>query len=110
MCPPSRPDVLTGVIVRAVEDGIAIIATVTSHFPSDQSSKLSYMRLRRPRSRALAVLIGLVALSLTIQLEQARVNLIMKAVITGLQHSLRAHPLHSPRPVRGRRAAARDGR
>lgn len=72
------------------------VTTSMSHFPSDDSSKLPVMSLRPRRSRLLAVLIGLIALPWTIQLEQARVSLIVQATIAELRHSLHVHLLDPP--------------
>jgi hypothetical protein len=67
-----------------------------SQFPSDQSSKLSGMGSRRLRRRVLAAVISFIAVPLTMQLEQARINYVVQATIAGLRHSLRVHLPHSP--------------
>jgi hypothetical protein len=95
-------------MLGAVKDAITRTMTTTSHFPSDQSSKLSFMRLRSPRSRALSILIGLIVLPWAIQLEQARVNFALQAVIADLRRSLRVHLSHPMPPSPARRQRAPD--
>jgi len=105
-------DVLAGKMLSAVMDVITWIVTPTSQFPSDQSSRLTVMRLRSPWSRALGVVIGVVVLPWTIQLEQARVNFALQTVVADLRRSLHvqlSHPVPSS-PARRRRAPNQSAR